>query len=478
MIILILQLVMRAPFLSEPLDRDEGAYGYIGQRILAGEIPYRDVFDHKTPVVYYIYAFVIKAFGGTVLSIRLFSTFYSLLTTLAVFYLAYLIFNPPVALLAAGLFGIFSSGPMVQGTGANTEVFMILPLVLAFIFFLIGQREKKPAWLFWAGVLSGLAVMIKQLALFNFVVLLGIAFWPEAKRLGSKSEPRGLLAGSLLLSGFLVFPLAFLIYFSINNALSDFLYCTVSVNRLYASALSRFSLLDRLDQAIYMAKGVLREESLLWLGAFLLFFRIGKKEETWLLIWTGAAVVGVAAPMLFFGHYFLQLLPALVILAAAGFYRTFQSRKAWQKWAVSVLALILTIIVYRGESPYFLKLKPYQISTAKYGTDSFARAHYYSRDLAAVIPPDKTLLVWDSHPEIYYYLRKKSPARYIYWLPWMGFKMRDELKKEIYLNKPDYIFKTDMTIYDDDFINYVKKNYTLNRDYHARWKLFKRRIKK
>ena len=52
LLILLLQLALRIPFLSEPLERDEGAYGYIGQRILAGELPYRDVFDHKTPVVY------------------------------------------------------------------------------------------------------------------------------------------------------------------------------------------------------------------------------------------------------------------------------------------------------------------------------------------------------------------------------------------------------------------------------------------
>lgn len=463
-----MQLLLRVPFLSEPLERDEGAYAYIGSRILAGEVPYRDIFDHKTPAVYYIYAFIIKAFGGTVLSIRLFSTFYTMLSTLAVFYLAYLIFNPPIALLAAGLFSLFSSGPMVQGTGANAEVFMVLPLVLAFIFFLIGEREKKPAWLFAAGVLSGLAVMIKQLALFNFLALLIMIMWMGRERIKS---------GALMILGFLVFPAAFLIYFRFQGALSDFLYCTVFVNRTYATALSRFSLLDRLDEAIYMAKGVFREESLLLLGAFMFLFGLRKKEERWLLIWTGAALAGVAAPMLFFGHYFLQLLPALAILAAAGFFRTFQEGRAWQKWAVSVLALILMIIVYQGESPYFLRLKPYQISTAKYGTDSFARAHYYSHDLAAVIPPNKSLLVWDSHPEVYYYLRKKSPSRYIYWFPWMGFKMRDELKQESYLKKPDYIFKTDLTIYDDEFVDYVKKHYMLARDYHARWKLFKRRTK-
>jgi len=42
----------------------------MGQRVLAGEVPYRDYFDHKPPMVYYIYALILKFFGQTIFSIR------------------------------------------------------------------------------------------------------------------------------------------------------------------------------------------------------------------------------------------------------------------------------------------------------------------------------------------------------------------------------------------------------------------------
>ena len=202
LLILLLQLALRIPFLSEPLERDEGAYGYIGQRILAGELPYRDVFDHKTPVVYYIYAFIIKAFGGSILSIRLFSAFYSLLTTFAVFLLTLLLFEAGPALLAAGLYAVFSTGPFIQGTGANTEVFMVLPMVLAFTAFVYGRKQGSSSWIIVAGVLSGLAVMIKQTAVLNFLVLLGLACFEKDSRFKN---------GLSLCAGFAVFPLFFLI---------------------------------------------------------------------------------------------------------------------------------------------------------------------------------------------------------------------------------------------------------------------------
>lgn len=39
--------------IAVPLDRDEGAFLAVAQRILHGSIPYRDVFDHKGPGIYY-----------------------------------------------------------------------------------------------------------------------------------------------------------------------------------------------------------------------------------------------------------------------------------------------------------------------------------------------------------------------------------------------------------------------------------------
>ena len=54
--ILTLGLAFRAGALDLPLDRDEGAYGYIGANLASGTIPYRDAFDHKPPGIYVFYA--------------------------------------------------------------------------------------------------------------------------------------------------------------------------------------------------------------------------------------------------------------------------------------------------------------------------------------------------------------------------------------------------------------------------------------
>src|SRR6516225_7153054 len=40
---------------SEPLDCDEAAYAYIGHRMLAGGVMYRDLTENKPPLGYWLY---------------------------------------------------------------------------------------------------------------------------------------------------------------------------------------------------------------------------------------------------------------------------------------------------------------------------------------------------------------------------------------------------------------------------------------
>jgi 4-amino-4-deoxy-L-arabinose transferase-like glycosyltransferase len=470
LLILLLQLALRIPFLSEPLERDEGAYGYIGQRILAGELPYRDVFDHKTPVVYYIYAFIIKAFGGSILSIRLFSAFYSLLTTFAVFLLTLLLFEAGPALVAAGLYAVFSTGPFIQGTGANTEVFMVLPMVLALAAFVYGRKQGSSSWIILAGILSGLAVMIKQTAVFNFLVLLGMAYFEKNSRIKSWLS---------LGAGFAVFPLFFLIYFALKNVLGDFIYCTILTARWYSDFYPEFTQAQRWDYCLLMIRRPLGEQAILWLGTVLALFFVYKDQDKkggWLFLWAVGSFVGVAAPLLFFAHYFIQLLPALAVLGAYGIYKMFSTGGKWRKVLFAVLLLFLAVTLFKGEAAYFYRLTPYQISTAKYGVDIFARAHYYSQDLAKIIPQDKTLLVWASQPEIYYYLGKTAPTRYIYYLSWMKQGLRGEVLREIYLKRPDYIFWTALSSFDNELVDFISKNYVIKKVYYKNtWLLFVRK---
>src|SRR4051812_16828081 len=49
-------LLLRLPSLAQPIGPDQGLYAYVGDRILHGELAYRDAWDQKPPGIHYIYA--------------------------------------------------------------------------------------------------------------------------------------------------------------------------------------------------------------------------------------------------------------------------------------------------------------------------------------------------------------------------------------------------------------------------------------
>src|SRR6187397_382181 len=49
-------LFVRLPSLVQPMGSDQGLYAYVGDRILHGELAYRDAWDQKPPGIHYIYA--------------------------------------------------------------------------------------------------------------------------------------------------------------------------------------------------------------------------------------------------------------------------------------------------------------------------------------------------------------------------------------------------------------------------------------
>ena len=76
------------------------------------------------------------------------------------------------AWLAGALFALLAADPSVQGTAANTELFMLCPLILSQIAFVTAANTQKKTVLFMvlAGALTGVALMFKQVAIVNWLL--------------------------------------------------------------------------------------------------------------------------------------------------------------------------------------------------------------------------------------------------------------------------------------------------------------------
>src|SRR5215218_8127580 len=57
-------VIARLPSLAQPMGADQGLYAYVGERILAGDLPYRDAWDQKPPAIHYTYALLRAVWPG------------------------------------------------------------------------------------------------------------------------------------------------------------------------------------------------------------------------------------------------------------------------------------------------------------------------------------------------------------------------------------------------------------------------------
>ena len=457
-LIILLKVVLFVPFISEPLERDEGAYGYIAQQVLAGGLPYRDAFDHKPPAVYYLYASVFKLFGDSLLAIRVFTLCFSLITLLVIFALASHLWGSSAGLLAAFFFALFSGGPLVQGTAANTETFMVLPLLLALWSFLAGGY-------FWAGVFSGVAISFKQVAVVNFLVLLLFAFL--------KKRPWKLMLGSL------VVPLIFLLYFFFQGALNDFIYWVILVNSKYLQSVPG-TWWGRLLYGWNVTTSIAKlENGLIWVlalaGALFIILWESREKNLLVVLWALASLLGLAASGLFFGHYYIQLVPALCLLSGYALTRLKEQVSGYGWVAIVLLVFLLSLYVVPFQLPFYNQYSGAEISEHKYGSKQFVVSQSLAEEMKKFVTTRDKVLVWLANPEVYFYLKKESPTKYFNYLAWMhDDQVKQEVLGEIFAIRPDYIVWTGYGLSYKRLKQYISLNYRLYLEIDT-WKVFKRR---
>src|SRR5437870_181825 len=167
---------VRAPLLSVPFERDEGEYAYIGWRLGHGELPYRDWIDQKPPAIFWIYRLALSLPDDPVRAVHLLALMWSAASACALFLLARQFMSHGWATIAAALFAVLSAHPLIEGTAANTEIFMLLPLILSVLSFLGSFRDRQTrVWpIFVCGASIGLAAAFKQVAAVNWPFLVCI----------------------------------------------------------------------------------------------------------------------------------------------------------------------------------------------------------------------------------------------------------------------------------------------------------------
>jgi 4-amino-4-deoxy-L-arabinose transferase-like glycosyltransferase len=189
---------------SEPLDCDEAAYAYIGHRLLAGDVMYRDLTENKPPLGYWLYATGVAVGGYDETAIRLLPIPAVLMTIALLWWLGVRLAGPLAGVLAAAMYVLLSTDPYLFGNGSNMEHFMNLFSVASLALVVHGLTARGRTRLVAAGVCLGAATLVKQVAILPLpVYLLAILFsrGPGPDRSQARGLKRRLMDAALVCLG-------------------------------------------------------------------------------------------------------------------------------------------------------------------------------------------------------------------------------------------------------------------------------------
>ena len=202
-------------------DVDYHWYMTLGNGLIRGKLPYRDIFDHKGPIVYFISAFCCL-FPKPGIAMLIFEIIVTSFFFFITFIMCKKILNTFYSLAAIPLLGfsIFTSWTRF-GHGAIVEEYC-LPLLAFFLLIWLEFIFEKKDWN-WQnsliiGVCIGICFWIKLTILIFFVVPIFIWIIINLQKKKYQILIKSLI---LFLGGFLIITIPILLFYGLNNALDD-----------------------------------------------------------------------------------------------------------------------------------------------------------------------------------------------------------------------------------------------------------------
>jgi hypothetical protein len=173
--------VLRIPTFFEPAwHDDEGTFAAVAQKLLGGGELYADAWESKPPLFLYAYAGIFKLLGAGILQLRVAAAVAALASTLGLFVLARQLTSERQALIACLVLTLFLAVPFWDGNLASAELFSLSLTILGVLAVVryaripisspanrasaFGDNGGGWVWLVGAGLMFGLAALIRQTA--------------------------------------------------------------------------------------------------------------------------------------------------------------------------------------------------------------------------------------------------------------------------------------------------------------------------
>lgn len=323
----LLVIFLRFPSLELPFDNDNGSDAYHARLILAGEPLYGSHHPaHHLPAIYYTQTLAFLLFGDSLWAVKLFLMLWIMISVYLLYRLGVALKDRVVGLLAGLFYTILSSHLLLLGQNATLELYANTVRLAGILVLIYMVRNRALDWrLIWLGILSALAFLFKAVYL-STLLLAGLTLlfeWWQNRAI--KEYWRITLRCSLwLVLGFLIGLLPVIIYFGLLG-LWPRMYLVFILGQRYVGASAGWPYI-----ILYPLMGLAINNVLLLffsLTGLMMIIITGFRQlrgnpsftsptAYYLAGWYGLSLFEAGANRSLYPHYYLLLVPPLVLLAA------------------------------------------------------------------------------------------------------------------------------------------------------------------
>jgi len=460
---IVLVIGVRLRLLGIPFERDEGEYAYIGQLMLQGVPPYKLAYTMKFPGTHMAYALIMALFGESVQGVHMGLLVVNLATIILVFFISKRLFGFAAAFSSAVSYAFLSLSQSTLGLHAHATHFVIFFFLASILILLRGLRRQDKWIILGSGLLSGMALLMKQHGIF-FSFFGFIYLWWDHLQL--KTDPILRLSKKLMAYciGVAVPFLSMCFVFYCAGVFPKFLFWTFNYAGTYGHQMS-FSSANYADGyrslfflVVYFFMAnlimVMKPFQALWYGAvlgiiFLFINARSRKHIFFLVTLLFVSFFAICPGFVFRSHYFVMILPVISFLIGVSFdgvYSFRQGREFDNFFRTLAVVLFLTALFWSvfQQRNYLFYESPLQVLRDTYPGE----LSHCSINIGAYIRKEsslkETIAVLGSEPQIYFYAQRHSATGYLYMYPLSeeqpySFAMEKEVITGIEKSRPQFI---------------------------------------
>ncbi len=472
-IFLVVMVVALLNLSSAPLNKgvtqnDSAVFQIMGKGMLEGQVIYKDLFDHKGPVMYLINA--IAYLISPQIGLFIVEIIFIYVGTIFIFKTSEIFINKKISLIMSLLYVMLTFLNISGGNFTEEYAITFTSIALYFIIRIIYKNEYENK-LLWVGIGATFALnfFIKPtyIAIWMAFGIIQLIYSIKEKKI--KELLRYIF---YMIIGIMIVIVPIAIYLILNNDINDFINAFFVMNMKYSEA----GILKKIKAFLILIKRY-KFVGCIVIGIMcniLILFnkKINLKNKWFVTCFFIISIILTAWAPNAYGHYLIQLAPTvtLEVIGLCAYIKEYfkinekESKILKQLPRNLIVIMIIFCIVLVATAMISKCTKNYSgiLQNGKVVNQELDKLKEYLKE-------DDEMIVLGNQPYYYIYLNKQPQYKYFFQLPIMLYdnSIKEKNKKYIMENNPKMLIKymegyseeEFNEIYGRDLENYIRNNY-------------------